>query len=76
MRDIGAHGQFSRAMPPFLIKYQNSMRTQRDVEGHLLKMQAYRFIIAVGLDDSSPLALSGTYCTKDPSRRPALIFGR
>jgi hypothetical protein len=42
------------------------MRTRRDVEGNLLKMQAHRFAVATGQDDASPLAFGGTYCTKDP----------
>ena len=64
--DIGGHYQFGRAMPPCLIEYQNSMRTRRDVEGDLLKMQAHRFAVAAGQDDARPLALGGTYCTEDP----------
>jgi len=64
--DIGGHYQFGRAMPPCLIEYHNSMRTRRDVEGDLLKMQAHRFAVAAGQDDASPFALGGTYCTEDP----------
>ncbi len=64
--DISWHDQFGRAMPPCLIEYQNSMRTRRDVEGYLLKMQAHRFAVATGQDDASSLAFGRTYCTKDP----------
>ena len=64
--DIGGHYQFGRAMPPCLIEYQNGMRTRRDVEGDLLKMQAHRFAVAAGQDDASPFALGGTDCTEDP----------
>ena len=74
--DIGGNDQFGRAMPPSLIEYQNGMRTRRDVEGYLLKMQAHRFAVATGQDDASPLALGGTYRTEDPGRSSALIFGR
>ena len=64
--DIGGHDEFGRAMPPCLIEYQNSMRTRRDVEGDLLKMQVHRFAVATGQYDASPLALGRTYRTKDP----------
>lgn len=74
--DIGGHFQFGRAMPPCLIEYQNGMRTRRDVEGYLRKMQAHRFAVAAGQDDASSLALGGTYCPEDPGRSSALIFGR
>jgi hypothetical protein len=42
------------------------MRTRRDVEGDLLKMQAHRFAVAAWRYDASPLALGETYRTEDP----------